>query len=29
MAVHFAGTEYGRYFLQPGELAGVAGEAVR
>jgi len=29
MAEHFAGTEYGRYFLQPSELAGVAGEAGR
>jgi hypothetical protein len=29
MAEHFAGTEYGKYFLQPGELDDVAGEAGR
>jgi hypothetical protein len=29
MAGHFAGTEYGQYFLQPGELDDVAGEAGR
>jgi hypothetical protein len=29
MAEHFAGTEYGTYFLQPGELEEVRREAVR